>query len=98
MAWRGIVGKHALGLETEDANVILAVEDNELVCGELDLTDGGSTREVEGHADSTLTVDVDQAGSKARVVGADGEEVLDRIVCECRDLRVDTIASELEDS
>ena len=95
MAWRGVVGKHALGLETEDANIILAVEYNELVCSELYLTDGGSSREVQGYTDSTLTVDVDEAGSKAGVVGADGEEVLDRVVCECRDLRVDAIPSEL---
>ena len=52
-------------------------------------------RRIEGGTDSALAKYIDQAWTELGLVGADGENGLDWIVGEGRDLRVDAITSEL---
>ncbi len=95
LPWRSIVCYLPLGVQTEDADIVLAVNHNYLVCAELYLFYARSSWWVECCTDSSLAEDVDHAGAELGLVGTDGEEGLDRIVCEGGYLGIDAIASEL---
>ena len=55
-----------------------------------------SSRRIEGGPDSALAKYIDQSWTELGLVGADGKEGLDGIVCEGGDLRIDPITSELQ--
>lgn len=95
MTRRRIVCQQVFGIEAEDTNIVLAVEHNEFVRAELQGPNRGRSGRVEGHADSLLSEDIDEAGSELGFIGSDGEEGLDGIVGQSRDLGVDAIAGEL---
>ena len=80
MARRGVVGQQVLRLEVEDADIVLAIKHDDFVGTELNLSNGGSTRRSEGHADSFLAEDVDHARPELGLVCADGEKRLDRVI------------------
>jgi hypothetical protein len=92
---RGIVGKHVLAVEAEDADIVLTVQNHKLIGAELDGSDGGWSGRVECHIDSFLSVDVDNACAELGFICTDSEERLDGIIGKDRYLRIDTIAGEL---
>ncbi len=81
MARRGIVGEELFCLETEDADIVLAIQDNELVDTELNGSNRGSSRRGQGDADSFLAKDVDDTRAELRLVGTNCEEGLNGIIC-----------------
>jgi hypothetical protein len=60
----GIVGNQRPGFQAEDRNIILAVQCNQSVRAELQLSYGGLARWVKGMADSLLPKDIDDARSE----------------------------------
>ena len=96
MARRRIVGQYMLRLEAKDTDIILTIEYNDLVGAELNISNRGSAGRSEGHADSFLAEDIDNARAELGLVGADGEKRLHRVIGKGGDLRIDTVAGELE--
>lgn len=96
MAGRCVVRNHVLVIEAEDADVVLGVQDNQLVGTELNGSNGSGPGRSEGHVDTLLSIDIDDASAELGFIRANGQEGLDGIVGKDGDLRIDAIASELE--
>ena len=95
MPRRRITRHHLPRIQTEHTDIILAVQRNQLVPTELDITQRRLPCGPETDADPLLPVDVDHALVGRGLVGADGEEGLDWVVGEGRDLGGDAVAGEL---
>ena len=81
------------GFEAEDRNIVLAVQRNESVVAELQLSYGGRPRWVEDMAHSLLSKHVDDARPELGLARADCKKGLDRVVSEGGDLGVNAITA-----
>lgn len=95
MTGRGVVCDYLLSVEAENADIVLAIQNNELVGAELEGSNRGSPWRSKGYADSFLAKDVHNARAELGFVRADSEQRLDGVIRKRRDLRVDAIAGKL---
>lgn len=93
MAWRSPGYKHLFRLERKDTEVTLGIHADQFVGAELEEFGRRFPWELKDNGYPSLPKDVDLAAPELSVIGAYGEERLDRIVCDSTDLGVDAVSS-----
>lgn len=93
MAWRSIGYKHLFRLERKDTEVTLGIHADQFVGAELEEFGRRFSWELKDNGYPPLSKDVDLAAPELSVIGAYGEERLNRIVCDSTDLGVDSVSS-----
>jgi hypothetical protein len=80
LAGNDLSGDALARVEIPDANLIPAVQTEKLVGGKRDLSKGARPGRLDDLLDAALAKDVNLAGAKLGLAGADGQQRLDGIV------------------